>query len=170
MADLKVLAAPSGPRKRRPHRRKSEATVPSRIGKRGRPRGSKSLITKEREYRAEIEQAKVKGQALAVDHLRRIGTLCARGMEKYWTLDANGKPRKGGNTELFFRFATLLRDVAVPLAPYESPKQPALAVVHTPKPLTEPMTMTVNIFDHKGNYEKTIIDGEVVNEIEDQRE
>ena len=104
MTDLIALSKPTI---RKP--RKSEAR---KGAKRGRRKGSKSLITIERERRAEIERAKIRGQALAVDHLREIAIEAARGMARYRTHDDNEKPRKHGNEEKWFRFATLLRDVA----------------------------------------------------------
>jgi hypothetical protein len=171
MTDLKTLAAPSIEQPR-----KSRAKPNGKRG--GRKRGQVNMSTRLRQRRAEIDQAKLKGEKLAVDYLRTVARECALNMAYYRPRNDNGEPRKKGDEEKWYRAANLLVDVAVPLAPYESQKLPMLAEVRTPQRSTEPMRMTVKIFDDKGQHEKTIIDGEVVEDnraklarrIEDQDE
>ena len=155
MTDLKTLAAPSIEQPR-----KSRAKPNGKRG--GRKRGQVNMSTRLRQRRAEIDQAKLKGEKLAVDYLRMVARECALNMSYYRPRNDNGQKRKTGDEEKWYRAANLLADVAVPLAPYESQKLPMLAEMRLPQRSTEPITMTVNIFDDKGRHEKTIIDGEVV--------
>ena len=127
-----------------------------RGGSVGRRKGSKNKTTIERELRAQLSRQN--GDELGVDRLRYIARAAAIGMAGCQPFNDDGSVRRGGNTDTWFRYARLLFDAAVSLAPFETPKLAGLVV--TPPPPNEPMTL--NIFDQNGKFEKSICNGEVV--------
>jgi hypothetical protein len=70
------------------------------------------------------------------------------------------------NIEMFFKYAELLRDAAVPLAQYETPKLSAIAVAPAPDTTKQQITMTVAIFDSHDREIARVVDGREVPLIE----
>jgi hypothetical protein len=96
---------------------------------------------------------------LAVDWLRDTVKLAAQGMQSVKPYDDEGAKRKAGDLEKFFRYAALLKDCAIPLAQYESPRLSAVAIA--PPQRKEYTRITLNVFEDDKQIDK-VVDGESV--------
>jgi hypothetical protein len=132
----------------------------------GRRRGVKNKRTLAKEAAATSALGKRAEIKLAVDWLRDTAMLAAQIVEATRPVDEKGNERKGGNAEECLKWAKFLHGVAADLAQYESPKLSAVAIA--PPPRTECTTMTVSIFDQKGELLNKIVDGTPARAIEGQ--
>jgi hypothetical protein len=130
----------------------------------------KSVSTIARELEAKRNAMGRRGQKFAVEHMDdAINWLRgAMSLKQPWLPD--GAPRKGGDPELFFRLLGLLRDFTIARAPYQTPRLSAVAIVPQKASSERPTTMTVNIFNQRG--ERVGDDAKVLtmHAIEDQRQ
>src|SRR3954471_6569299 len=144
--DLKDLSRPSAGDGHR------QRTKRAKTG--GRKRGSKNKATKLMERAAKLDLAKRTGEKLAVDLLRDTANLAAQAIQIVKPYDDEGAKRKTGDLEKFFRYAALLKDCAIPLAQYESPRLSAVAIA--PPQRKEYTRITLNVFEDDKQIDKVI--------------
>jgi hypothetical protein len=122
--------------------------------------------------------AKAHGKPLAREVLENIMLKTFRGMNHWYPFDAHGslKTRQvefrnqdgstGTRTEMvgdwdrFIEFAKAAGKFAADLAQYQSPKLSAISVAQPQSSKDEHVTLTVNIFDERGEKVASVIDGE----------
>lgn len=121
------------------------SSPPTKLKKRG-----KSVSTIAKELEAQRGQLKRRGYKFAVEHMDDAIDFLrgAMALKQPWMPD--GSLRQGGDVELFFRLIGLLRDFTNARAPYQTPRLSAVAVVPAAKGEDHATTMTVNIFNQRG--------------------